>query len=222
MPRKVTFIAIAVSFVLCQATVASAAEPWWHLTGGSRPMNLWAPQNEVQEISVSLTNLTMVEFGGTPVACFGGPYGFYCPVFGLPNDETAADLQNSLEAAGAYGVGNVEVTEDDPGRFLVKTIGDLSKRYVPALSVVSFPSSGESKTHVLTEGGSGRLIVTATNVGDSPIDGSETPVSLVDELPTGLAAYRVDGIVPGHGVNAAAGEDRGQIQHGGHVGDGDE
>jgi hypothetical protein len=204
MRRRLIFIAAALSLVLCQAAVASANEPWWHLTGGSRPMNLWAPQSEVQEIVVSPTNLTMVELEGTPVACFGGPYGFYCPVFGLPNDETAADLQNSLEAGGAYGAGNVEVTEDseNPNRFMVKSIGQSSGRYVPALSVVSFPAPGVSKARVLTQGGSGRLIVTATNIGDAPINGSETPVTLVDELPVGLAAYRVDGIA---GVNNTAG-----------------
>jgi hypothetical protein len=40
----------------------------------------------------------------------------------------------------------------------------------------------------LPPGGSGRLVLTITNLGDWPADGSGTPVTIVDELPEGLTA----------------------------------
>ncbi|HKO37143.1 MAG TPA: hypothetical protein VJU14_02105 [Solirubrobacterales bacterium] len=45
----------------------------------------------------------------------------------------------------------------------------------------------------MTAGGSGRLILTITNLGDAPVDATDTPVTIVDELPEGVIATNVEG-----------------------------
>jgi hypothetical protein len=192
--RMVLFLALLTAFALGQAAEASASEPWWQLTVGARPMHLSQSQSEVQELEPAPGTVTIVKIDETPVACVSGASSaFFCSFFGLSADETAADIQESLEAPAAYGPGNVEVVEDSdaPGRFLVTSTGALAKRVVSPLTVAS---PGPAHARVLTEGGSGRLIVTATNIGDAPIDGAAAPVTLIDELPAGLAAYEVEGV----------------------------
>jgi hypothetical protein len=49
-----------------------------------------------------------------------------------------------------------------------------------------------SRPTILPPGGSGDLVLTITNLGDAPADGSGTPVTVVDELPEGVTATDVE------------------------------
>jgi hypothetical protein len=46
----------------------------------------------------------------------------------------------------------------------------------------------------LQPGSEGEIVVTAANLGDGNVDGSKTPVRLLDKLPAGLKAVRIKGI----------------------------
>jgi hypothetical protein len=169
------------------ASATAAPSPWWQILDGSRPSNLWAPENNVQELQAEGL-LTLVALEGTPVACTGA----FCSILGFPASETAQELQEALEAPTAYGPGNVEVVEEPASsrRFLITSVGEDAGRPVQPLSVL-----GEGSVQVVTEGGSGRLTLTVTNLGDAPVDGTDTPVTIVDELPEGVVATGVEGSV---------------------------
>lgn len=179
---------LALLFVLCMsvlgitaAPAAAAAQPWWQIVTGSRPTHLWEPENNVQELQAG-PELTVVSLEGVWVACMYSPA---CPFLGLANSETAQQLQEALEAPGAYGPGNVEVVEepDSSRRFLITSVGEDAGRPVPPLSI--FIGEGSS-VKLLTSGGSGYLVVTITNLGNAPVDASSTPVEIVDDLPEGV------------------------------------
>lgn len=195
--RLPTLVTLMVAALLLSAALpvasASAAEPWWQVLTGSRPTNMWEPEDNVQALQASAEAATLVSLEGTPVACM---YSAFCPLFGLPNSETAGQLKEALEAPGAYGPGNIEVTEspESSRRFLITSVGEDAGRAVPALS-----ASGEgAHVEVLTEGGSGRLVLTLTNLGDAPVDGSGTPVTIVDKLPQGAIATDVEAFAGGY------------------------
>jgi hypothetical protein len=186
-----TLLAIAaLSLLVLPASSASAApSPWWQIVTGSHPTNLWKPSNTVQEVkagSKADSEGPLLALEGAPVACM---FSSACAFFSLTSAETAQQLQEQLEAPAAYGPGNVSVTEDPPAskRFLVESIGEDAEKAVPSLSV----PFGEGSAKVLS-GGSGRLVVTITNLGDAPVDGSSTPVTIVDELPEGVVASGVE------------------------------
>lgn len=177
---------------------ASAAEPWWQVLTGSRPSNLREPADNVQALQAG-PGATIISLEGTSVACMFSPFCFF---FGLPNSETAAQLEEALEAPAAYGPGNVEVSEspESSRRFLITSVGEDAGRAVPTLLAAGEGASVE----VLTEGGSGRLVLTLTNLGDAPIDGSSTPVSIVDKLPPGAIATGVEAVAGGYDIYGAA------------------
>ena len=110
-----------------------------------------------------------------------------CRFFSLPNSETALQLQEALEAPAAYGPGNVAVTEEPASsrRFLVESIGEDAGKAVPSLSALG------ASAKVLS-GGSGRLVLTLTNLGNAAVDGSSVPVKITDELPEGVVALGVE------------------------------
>jgi hypothetical protein len=177
---------------------ASATSPWWQVLTGSHPTNMWVPQSEVQELNVSDSAITLVQYEGQVVACMGeGPaffgFPFQCSNFGLPRRETAGELQEALEVP--YGAGNVEVSEDptSPGRFVIKSVGASAGRYVKPLTAFWLTSPGDAhRANVVTEGGSGRLVVTLTNLGDASVDGASSPVTIDDQLPEGVVASGID------------------------------
>jgi hypothetical protein len=172
-------------------TFAQAAEsPRWQVLTGSRPTNMWEPKNQVQDFQAG-PEATLLSLEGTPVACMYSPI---CPfLFGLANAETAGQLEEALEAPSAYGPGNVEVVEEPEAsrHFLITSIGEDAGRSAPPLAVLF----GEgSSVKVVEEGGSGRLVLTLTNLGDAPVDGGGTPVRIVDQLPEGILASGVEAI----------------------------
>ena len=186
MPKRLTALATllsaAVLLIALPTASASAASPWWQVVTGSHPTNLWKPSNMVQEVQAPEVTILFLE--GAPVACM-----FFSPAceefFGLASSETAQQLQEALEAPAAYGPGNVNVTEEPASsrRFLVESVGEDAGKPVPPLEAF-----GEGSSKILSSAGSGRLVITLTNLGDAPVDGSENPVIITDELPEGVVA----------------------------------
>jgi hypothetical protein len=201
-----TLGATALLLALLPAASATAASPWWHILDGSRPSNLWEPADKVQEIESQInleTGIVVAEVkaNGSPVGCLGTGSilipGFgtisadeACQFLGLGSQatETAAELEALLE--GPFGAGAVEVTGGPVGGdpFLVAGPGDS-----PTITVsVPEPSFGTASAKILTPGGSGRLILTITNLGNAPVDATQTPVTIVDQLPEGVIAEGVE------------------------------
>ncbi|HST68383.1 MAG TPA: hypothetical protein VLI94_01850 [Solirubrobacterales bacterium] len=184
--------------VALPAASATAASPWWQVLDGSRPTNLWVPSDNVQEIETETVNfgeevmVGKIEVGGEVVACLGTDNAFgnlFCgSVTGFPSTATAAQLESVLESA--YGTDALEVSGGPVGGdpFQVTFIG----RGVVPIQIT--PVLGEAKVRTLSPGGSGRLILTLTNLGDAPVDGTETPVTIVDELPDGAIATDIEAL----------------------------
>jgi hypothetical protein len=201
--RAAGLAVIAAGFLALLGGSASASSPWWHVLSGSRPTNLWEPSDNVQEIVAQKGEFNGIEgaaaridIGDEPVGCLGtSDFGgeLFCEFFygGYPVVSTAAQLQATLEAAlGAP----VEVTGgpvgDEP--FLVTVVGTS----IPPITLFQepeFTSFGHFSTQVLSEGGSGRLILTATNLGNAPVVTGGLPVTIEDELPEGVVGTSVEG-----------------------------
>jgi hypothetical protein len=192
--------AIAVLLVAMPAASASAASSWWQILTGSRPTNLWVPSDNVQEIETTSGPFfsfegvaAKVEIEGTIVGCLGtGTAKIACGAVGFPAEETAAELEATLETA--FGT-DVAVTGGPVGGdpFLVTVPGQPAPPIVVAPVEGGGQKAGFASSRVLSSGGSGRLVLTITNLGDAPVDGTSTPVTIVDELPAGVEATAVEG-----------------------------
>jgi hypothetical protein len=213
-------IAGALALSVASPVSASAAMPWWQVLDGSRPSNLWKPTDNVQEIKTAKSSvngeevlIAPVEVGDEQVGCMSAgtfvtpegspPAAFICAVLlGLTPIETAEDLQEALE--GPYGAGAVKVTGGPAGvePFSVTVAG----RAVPPVVVTPFEGTiepepgkpkkvtfGSASTTVLAEGGSGRLVITVTNLGNEAVDPGGDPVRIVDVLPEGVIASYAEG-----------------------------
>ncbi len=188
------------------ASASAAPAPWWQITTGSHPTNLWEPEDNVQEIQTEVGELVVLgvptgmvgaaakmSIGGVDVACLGtkNPLGEgLCPFYGFPISETASEVEAALE--GALGE-PVDVTGGPVGGapFEVTFPG----RSVPTLRFFQDPeytTAGDFLTNVLSPGGSGRLVVTVTNLGDAPLDATSTPLTILDQLPEGVEAVEVE------------------------------
>jgi hypothetical protein len=185
--KTILALAALALFALPTAGASAAPAPWWQIVTGSHPTNLWIPSNTVQEVQAG-PQVTLLFLEGAPVACMYSELA--CEVFfHIPNSETAQELEEALEAPAAYGPGNVDVTEDPAAsrRFLVESVGEDANKAVPSLT-----AAGEDASAKVLSGGSGRLVVTITNLGDAPVDGSSDPVKITDELPEGVVATGVE------------------------------
>jgi hypothetical protein len=191
-----TALALSV-LALPSAPAAAAPSPWWQVLPGSRPTNLWEPKTNEQKIETEKGSVgpfeggaVKIEVGGEVVGCLGtqNPFGeAVCNgETGFGPTETAAQLETLLESV--YETPSVEVSGGPFGGspFLVKVI----RRGV--LPIVLTPFVGTAKNTVLAQGGSGRLVLTITNLGDAPVDATGTPVTIVDELPEGVEATGVE------------------------------
>ncbi|MGB8510596.1 MAG: hypothetical protein WCD76_19650, partial [Pyrinomonadaceae bacterium] len=196
---RVTLVAASLvsAFALVGAPGASANTPWWQIVTGSRPSNLWEPTDNEQQLTINngtLGSAVLVKVKGSTVACLGaGSAANQCP--GKVAITTAVQLEAALEAAFETPTvqvsgGPVEKGAGLTAIFLVTTPG----RPMPVVSLVTanpeveakFIGSGQAK--ILSAGGSGRLALTITNIGDAPVDATTTPVTIVDELPEGAIA----------------------------------
>ena len=231
MRGKATILAIllgvtALWALLPAASPAAAAEPWWQLLSGSRPSNLRpAPdQTEVQELTTGKNTevggvlVARLELGGQTVGCVGGgefslvPFHFSADQLcesqlGYPAIETSTALAEALEAHG-YGAG-VQVSGPASlaeGTFQVST----PERWPPQLQLAPITYKppvvtkeyvlGRASSKVISEG-SGRLVVTLTNLGNAPVDAAEVPLRITDSLPEGVSAYGVQGEAGWHNPN---------------------
>jgi uncharacterized repeat protein (TIGR01451 family) len=185
--------------VLPIASAAAAPSPWWQVRDGSRPTYLWEPDPSVQEIETGLgeffgfTGAVMeLKVGGNTVGCLG-THDFLgemlCPSqIGFPPTDTAAELKAVLENSTGT---TVDVSGGPIGNDPFKI---NAAEPIPAIAVI--PIIGTANLKVISPGGSGRLVATFTNLGDAPVDGTSSAVTITDQLPEGMIAT---------GVEAAAG-----------------
>jgi len=200
-------VALMLLVILPTAT-ASAASPWWQVLTGSRPTNLWEPTDNVQEITATMEAnefgegvVHRMEISGETLGCLGsetflGEFG--CQIFvGSPAITNAAQLKTALEPF--YG-GNVEVSGGPVGVTpLVVTVPGLDVPLIVFKTKEEAEKAGEVQigsvtNKLLSQGGSGRLVLTLTNLGDAPVDGTGSPVRIVDKLPKGVIASGVEAI----------------------------
>jgi hypothetical protein len=191
---KARMIALLVPFVALFALSAAPAlaSPWWSLTSSSRPTYLQSGQakDEVEQIRVSATEGTAILEGETRR-------------FRLAVGEEPQEVQEALEQR-LYGPGNVQVREAPSVEHLnahevyeVTFVGELADDEITPFSVTSTELVGGQKEVLVKEiqkarGEDGAVVVTATNVGDTPVDPEAHPVTVTDQLPRGLQAVAVE------------------------------
>jgi hypothetical protein len=194
------------AFALPAAPASAAPQPWWQVLTGSRPTNLWEPEEGVQKIETESGVLfpgaegvaAKIEVNEEAIGCLGvGLVGeFICPFeTGFAPTETAAQLKAVLEPA--FGT-EVQVTGGPVGGepFTITTAGGA-----PPITVTRVGEIGSAKATVVSAGGSGQLVVTITNLGDAPVDGTSDPVTIVDQLPEGVVADSAKGFAGVKGVD---------------------
>jgi hypothetical protein len=194
----ISFALLAFGATSASAAVCEGCTPWWHVTTSARPTDLWTPTGEVQELEIG--GLTELRVEGKPVACVGVPYGVaYCEAFThLPFTASPGELVPKLEAA--WGIAGVAVSERE-GKWAITTPG----HFVPALEAIA-PEAGLGGS-VSVQGGSGEMVITATNLGDAPVNGETTPVTITDALPEGVTALKVEGV-----AGSSEEQNRGPVQ----------
>jgi len=190
---------------------ASAAEPWWQVLTGSRPTNLWLPKSgkEEQKLTTELFAGSIfaakVEVGGEVVGCLGKGEFFslnakeLCEMeTGYGPSESAEQLEEMLEAP--YGVGEIEVTGGPVGGapFIVRSDWAVKPVNLQPIVFEGVLPVGTASTEI-TSKGSGRLVFTVTNLGDETVDGTSSPVTIVDKLPQGALAYAAEAAAPNWG-----------------------
>jgi hypothetical protein len=200
----VTAGVVALVVVLLPIASASAApSPWWQVLTGTRPSNLWEPTDNVQEIESKMASgpgyesgllIARIEVDSEVVGCLGRGSGFgasadqLCQAFGIAPEatETAADLEELFE--GVFGTESVEATGGPAGTEpLVVTTPRRGE-----LRIFVEPVVGTASSRILSGGGSGRLVLTVTNIGDAPVDATAAPVTIVDDLPDDVEATAVE------------------------------
>jgi hypothetical protein len=192
------------------SSAVAAPSPWYEVVTGSRPTNLWEPTDNVQELKAEIGEsgfgpgaAARIDLGGKAVGCLGtagSPGELFCEAFyGFPVAETASQLEAVLE--GTLGPA-VEVTGGPVGGAPFKVT--VPKSGAPQITLFQNPefTLGSFSAEVLSSGGSGRLVVTVTNLGDAALDATKKPFTITDELPEGVEATGVEGVA---GVNGSAG-----------------
>ena len=219
MPKRLSTLAALIGATLLLAAIpaqASAApSPWWQVLPGSRPTNMWEPvdASQIQEVKsekfFGLVFAAKVEVGGELVGCLGAgelglPASLLCQLeTGFSGVETAEELEEMLEAEGAYGAGNVEVSGGPVGTpFEISTEWGAPAVKLTPLVFEEELELGTASTEIVSEG-SGRLVITATNLGDAPLDATSTPLQIVDQLPEGVAAYAAEAVAGAQGRSGA-------------------
>jgi hypothetical protein len=194
-----------VGFLFAIPGSASAAGPWWHLTFSSRPSAIeqGTAVSEVQQLTVHAT-------GGTftlerTERLLGSPQ-----TAPLPYNVSAAALRSALE--GTFGPGNVEVSggPGDAGGahpYLIDFVGELADQPIEPMAASTVGLTGKKEALVVetTRGHSdGELVLRATNLGNTAVDGAVSPVEITAVLPPKLHAVGITAIAPqpGGGVGS--------------------
>jgi hypothetical protein len=208
--HRLAVTAMALLGLLFAGSASAAPQPWWQVLSGSRPTNLWEPTDNVQEITTELDGsfgedamVAKIEVEGKLIGCLAsqnaiGSLGCELFVSHLPPTSTASQLEALLETA--FGTPAVEVTGGPVGGepFKVTVPGSSA----PAIQLAATaPSIGKATNRVLSGGGSGRLVLTITNLGDAPVDATSTPVTITDELPEGVVATDVAAFAGTQGID---------------------
>ena len=132
MSKRLATLAVSIGAALllfALPAAAQAASPWWQVTSGARPSNLWEPgsasmtQEVKGELFFGFILAAGVEIGGETIGCLGTgtlvPFGGQsadelCEAeTGYPASETAEEFEEMLE--GPYGAGKVTVTGGPAG-----------------------------------------------------------------------------------------------------------
>jgi hypothetical protein len=209
--KRVALLAVlsitSAALMIMPAVSAAGPTPWWQVLAGSQPTNLWEPQDGIQETETELAEVfgsemvvAKIEVGGELVGCLGvhTEFGSLICEFGVgfPPTETASELEALLKEK--FETENVEVTGGPVGgeNFKIVTAGAAPALRITELEPEPGVTLGKASLKVIQEGGSGRLILTVTNLGDAPVDATEQAVTIQDELPEGMLA---------NGVSAKAG-----------------
>jgi hypothetical protein len=216
------------------AAPAQAQSPWWQLLTGSRPTYLQPAPDQSEEQEVSTAKVVLGEFGegvavpievgGEAVGCLGSGEVLSRSAAEICEEETGFGATETPEALaalleGLYGsevelsgpegegeapawLGEGDFTLTTPGRWVSKPLG-----FGPPLSIVFEENTyalGSASSQVTSED-SGRLVITATNLGDAPLDATETPLQITESLPAGVQAYDVEAYAGGapSGVSSA-------------------
>ncbi|HET9591955.1 MAG TPA: hypothetical protein VFP17_03475, partial [Solirubrobacterales bacterium] len=207
MSKRVLSVAafVAVAFLVVPTVAAASPSPWWQVLTGSHPTNLWEPEDGVQEIETGLVEIfgaevaaAKIEVGGETVGCLGVESevgSLVCEfVVGFAPTETAEQLEALLKEK--FGTNGVKVTGGPVGgeNFKIVTSGATPALQISEIELEPNEPIGRAKLKVITEGGSGRLILTLTNLGDAELDATTTPVTITDELPEGVIATGVEAV----------------------------
>jgi hypothetical protein len=187
---------------------SAAPSPWWQVVTGSRPTNLWEPEDNLQEIKVEAGKISglpataaKIVVAGKALGCLGvddpgGKGKEICAEYGFGLSESAAQLQAALEPALGP---EVEVTGGPTAAapFEVR-VPEISAPKVGFAQDPPYTSAGKFTTKVLAEGGSGRISIIATNIGDAPMDSGKKALTITDQLPTGIEATGAEAIAGGN------------------------
>src|SRR5450759_3701372 len=191
MTSAVVFLMAMSAMGASAASAFAASSPWWSVTSSASPTYLPSglAKDEVQEITTAPSAAFALMVNGTSLGYFESePY----PPYGV-TQATAANVQTALESV--YGPGNVKVTGGPGGTapLIVTSINEDADRSVPRVEAVGIFGTAEAK--VVTEGrADGQIVVTATNLGDGPVNGATTPVRILDTLPEPeLTAVAIEG-----------------------------
>ncbi len=187
-----------VLLLVSAATAQAAPSPWWQIITESRPTNLWSATDNEQEIETELSDApglegaaARIDVGGQAIGCLGSANSVgeaLCGNYGFPVTETALQLAELLESTWDAAV----VVSGGP------VGGEPFKITVPGRAAprISFFQTegllGTFSANVLAPGGSGRLGVSLVNLGDAPLHATSTPLTILDQLPEGLEATRVE------------------------------
>jgi len=204
MRRLLVTVAVLFCSLLGFAASAEASSPWWHLTGGSRPTDIQAGVGspEVQKVTVAATSGVYILSRPETFAETGA--------FALLEPGATAELiQQELESPEIYGPGNVEVTggPGDAGGtepYVITFKGALAGRPLQLINARALALAGTVTVSEVSKGSAdGQIVVTAANLGDAPVDGATTPVTITVTLPAGLKAVSVTAGVTANSVNLA-------------------
>jgi len=208
-----TLAAVTMVLVVLPSASASAASPWWQVLTGARPTSMWEPTDNVQEIQTQMIEFAPglegvamgIEVNGKVVGCLGtqNPFGTaICEgLIHFPPQASAAELEATLEAA--FGTDQVVVSGGPVGGapFLITVPdrGEPAIQMIPGTGAVN-PFAGSAKAKLISPGGSGRLVLTLTNLGDAPLDATTTPLTVVDKLPEGVIASGAEAFAGVQGI----------------------
>jgi len=104
------------------------------------PPDMTTSLNERQRISVSGSGNFTLKFDGSAATS------------NIAVGASAATVESALEALSTIGSGNVAVTGEAGGPWVVEFIGDLAERDVVSFEVASHPTGGECTITVIEEG----------------------------------------------------------------------